>query len=452
MGQDIEFNKYHDQKVSHFIISVFHSWRKARIPFVVLRNYKGLPGYIGNDLDILVEERELKHAEHILIYCAIKCGFRFYNRVDFSAVSLFYYHAASRTQLHIDLFTDLQWRGFNIINYHDVFENCMDKGLFYAPHPIHEAVINLLTRLLYHGYVKENYKTGIHETFRVNQALSESVLAASFGNDLARKIVQDVLAYNWQAIEARTNVLRSKLILRQMAIAPLGTFRSLISNVRRLLWRFGARSPGLFVAFVGPDGCGKSSIADGLMSNLERTFSREKSLHSHWKPSVLKPGKKNVTSVTNPHLKPVRGRWVSLSFFTFHVMDFILSGALRLRPTLFRNGLALVDRYYYDFFVDQKRYRLNLPNWIIHLGYCFVMKPNLVLLLDAPVEMLHERKQEVPLEETGRQRDAYLKLIQSLPNGYVVDASKPLQEVIRQVEDIVIDYMAKRTARRLGLE
>jgi len=82
----------------------------------------------------------------------------------------------------------------------------------------------------------------------------------------------------------------------------------------------------------------------------------------------------------------------------------------------------------------------------------FIPRPDLVILLDASAELLQSRKQEVPLEETRYQRDAYLKLIQSLPNGHVVDASKPLQKVAQQVEDIVFEYMAKRTASRLGLE
>jgi thymidylate kinase len=66
--------------------------------------------------------------------------------------------------------------------------------------------------------------------------------------------------------------------------------------------------------------------------------------------------------------------------------------------------------------------------------------------------VLQSRKQEVPLEETRRQREAYLKLVQSMPNGHVVDASRLLQKVVRQVEDIVLDYMVERTARRLSLE
>jgi len=82
----------------------------------------------------------------------------------------------------------------------------------------------------------------------------------------------------------------------------------------------------------------------------------------------------------------------------------------------------------------------------------FVPQPHLVILLDAPPEVLQARKKDVPFEETVRQREAYLRLVRSLPNGYAVDASRPLDNVATEIEWIILDYMAERTARRLGLK
>ena len=50
----------------------------------------------------------------------------------------------------------------------------------------------------------------------------------------------------------------------------------------------------------------------------------------------------------------------------------------------------LIDRYYYDFFVDQRRYRLRVPQAIVRLGHFFLKKPDLVVLLDAPAEVLQK--------------------------------------------------------------
>ena len=78
----------------------------------------------------------------------------------------------------------------------------------------------------------------------------------------------------------------------------------------------------------------------------------------------------------------------------------------------------------------------------------FIPRPQLVILLDAPPDVLYSRKRELPFEEIARQREAYLELTRNLSNGYVVDASKPLDEVVFRVERLILDYMAKRTARR----
>jgi thymidylate kinase len=129
-----------------------------------------------------------------------------------------------------------------------------------------------------------------------------------------------------------------------------------------------------------------------------------------------------------------------------------LSYLTNVYPRIIKSSFVIFDRYYYDLLIDPKRFRQGAPLWIARLVGWFIPRPDLVILLDASAEVLQSRKQEVSLEETRRQREAYLKLVYSLPSGQVVDASKPLQEVIRQVEDIVLDYMVKRTARRLGLE
>jgi thymidylate kinase len=109
---------------------------------------------------------------------------------------------------------------------------------------------------------------------------------------------------------------------------------------------------------------------------------------------------------------------------------------------------VLIDRFYYDFFVDQRRYRLSVPQWLVRLGLHFLCKPDLVLLLDAPTEVLQSRKQEVPAAETERQRLAYRNMAQSLPNGRIINAAQPVEKVAFDLQEVILDYMAQRTQRR----
>ncbi len=88
-----------------------------------------------------------------------------------------------------------------------------------------------------------------------------------------------------------------------------------------------------------------------------------------------------------------------------------------------------------------------LARWVGKL----VPKPDFWVLLDAPPEVLQARKQEVPLSETTRQRNAYLGLMQEMDNAAVVDASQGLDEVAADVNAAILNFMAERTKRRYGL-
>ena len=81
-----------------------------------------------------------------------------------------------------------------------------------------------------------------------------------------------------------------------------------------------------------------------------------------------------------------------------------------------------------------------------------VPKPDLVIVLNAPPEVLQARKQEVSFEETVRQCRAYVSLGRALVNGHIVEANQIFERVAGDVTDLILRHLAVRTARRFGLE
>jgi thymidylate kinase len=204
-----------------------------------------------------------------------------------------------------------------------------------------------------------------------------------------------------------------------------------------------------WVVVLGPDGSGKSSVLDALASRLAPNFEGTKIYH--WRPGFLRPSKGVGGPVTDPHGKPPRGTPSSLLKLVFLFLDWTLGYWGRLVRLRARGHLILFDRNYYDLLVDPKRYRYGGPLWLAKLVSWLIPRPNLVILLDAPPEVLQERKQEVPLEETTRQRAAYLKLLRSLSEGCVINATRPLNDVVAEIERVVLDYTIKPTAHRSRL-
>ncbi|MDQ3866205.1 MAG: AAA family ATPase [Actinomycetota bacterium] len=69
-------------------------------------------------------------------------------------------------------------------------------------------------------------------------------------------------------------------------------------------------------------------------------------------------------------------------------------------------------------------------------------KPDLVIYLDAPAEILLARKGEGTLESLSRRRNEYLALAPVTKHFFLVDASRPVDEVTRDVVRIVETFAA----------
>ncbi len=205
---------------------------------------------------------------------------------------------------------------------------------------------------------------------------------------------------------------------------------------------------GLHVAFLGPDGSGKSSVIKRIMPDLAQAFSDTACIH-------LLPGigrkKGDNRPVTDPHGQAPRGLPASVAKIVYLWCDYFLGWCLTVWPKTVRSTLVVFDRYYHDILVDPRRYRYRGPIWLARWVGKLIPKPELWILLDAPAEVLQERKQEVSFEETARQRENYLKLIRGMKNGVVVDASRDLNDVVTDVNLAILNFMAKRTEKRLGL-
>jgi thymidylate kinase len=74
-------------------------------------------------------------------------------------------------------------------------------------------------------------------------------------------------------------------------------------------------------------------------------------------------------------------------------------------------------------------------------------RPDLVIYLDAPAEVLFKRKGEGSLQSLTRRRREYLDLAGVMSNFRVVDASRPVDEVTDDVIELIEEFSA---GRRLG--
>ena len=190
------------------------------------------------------------------------------------------------------------------------------------------------------------------------------------------------------------------------------------------------------IVILGPDGAGKSSVIAGLMDKFNAIGHVAKM--RHLKPAIIVPRRGCEAAVNvDPHGQTPRSILTSIAKILVWLLEEWYS-------KLFQDDkkeLLICDRYYHDLLVDPRRYRYGGPAWAAELVGKLMPKPKLWVLLDAPAEIFQARKQEVPLEETVRQRQAYIAFTQKQPKHMVVDASQPLGKVIENVSDAILKVL-----------
>jgi thymidylate kinase len=192
-------------------------------------------------------------------------------------------------------------------------------------------------------------------------------------------------------------------------------------NLRRTVKLGGPRRTGLTVALLGPDGAGKSSVADALIRHLP------------FRVVSIYMGRARTSS---------RGRRGSIA-----------SGLLRqwrrhLSATFhrLRGRIVLFDRYTYDALLPPRH---PTPariarRWVFAHA---VPAPDLVVLLDAPAELMWQRKGEHPQDLLEQRRRDYLDLRVRLPEMVVVDAAQDLDAVRRDVTSAIWAAYRRRAGR-----
>jgi thymidylate kinase len=207
--------------------------------------------------------------------------------------------------------------------------------------------------------------------------------------------------------------------------------------------------PGLRVLVAGPDGAGKSSLAGAIRVDDRRT------VIVHWRPGVLPHprsllGGTSAAPVADPHASEPHGPVISALRLAYFFTDFWAGESRMLRPAVRQGCVVVIERGWWDMAVDPRRYRLSVPPRLILALGRLAPKPDLVLVLDAPADVLVSRKQELPTDELDRQRRAWLDLTIPGAEKVILDAAKPLEQVVADARAAILAHLERRAVARLG--
>lgn len=425
--------------------SLFEDLRRRGTPYVMLRDYDLLPEAVEHDVDIAVPPVNLSEFEMALLSVAEKhrcLVVRPTCRADYRCYVLIACQGVSGAILKVDVWTDFRWRGLRWFRIKEALRASIHRSNVTIASPQVTAYTRLVKEILHRGSIRSDHERRLdREVARAGIPL-RGMLERLFGGRGAGRLWEHLVVRNWQGIALLAPELRRRFVCRTLATEPLDALR----GVAHFAWSVLARvlSPsGRLVAFVGPDGSGKTSACNelsrlvagqlftgvryvhgrfGLLPDL-RNLRFKLALRNRAAPGMGVSGSGGDSAVVHP---PLRAALMLL----YYGLDYIMAWPRVMRWKA-HGDLILADRYFYDYYFQPAWQRA--PRWFIRLIERIVPTPDLVVHLRCEPETIHGRKPELACDEIRRQQLQIDRMMARIPRGVVVSSRDSIDLMVSDI-------------------
>lgn len=425
----------------HLVIDMIAELEKQGVSSVYLRNHENLPDDVGNDVDLLIPAGKRGAVARILADVANQHGWSYLGCGHFSPLAVYFANPETTETLHLDLFDRIEWHFIEFAFASQVLARRRFNGMVHIPAAEDEIYLNLATRLIYQGKIREKHQVQARDHVQHN---GEGTLIRAFGNHLGKSgetLARDLATHRWQASpNIRKSLLRAAVLkhgIRRPWQALIGATRYGWRILRKIV-----KPPGHFIVLEGADGVGKSTVLDEILPWCSDWCAGRDTYDFHWKPVRFHSGPRIPAPSVNPRGTTPRSGPASFAYLVFHLLGFWWGWLFRIRPLLSKSHCVVGDRYSYDLFLDPKRFRLHLPDGLCKLASWLTPKPDVTVALLADPEIVHARKPELTVHEISAYQDRWRSLASGSPSMISVSADGPPDEVIRRVKQAILNATA----------
>jgi hypothetical protein len=440
--------------VAAFLAALFAALDGAGLRWVVPRNHQDLPDRAGHDVDVIVHPADAARIDPLIRDVVARQGLallRAYAGVEHETFDVAAGDLRGRLLLHVDFQDAVRYRGRLLVDAGDLLAHARAAPTrggvpLRAPEPAMEAYALLLHAALHKGVLKAKYADRLAELRDADPGGLERLASERLGATTGARLAA---VHDEAGLLALRRELRRALLRRYPANPIRQAWFRVHSGTRQLRLRL--RPRGVFAAFLGPDGSGKSSLTDLLVDRLgghADVLKVQRVYMGSGQP--LLPTRKvtrRLHGKTGPKAaaKPVTVRDVSHRRLRgpLHVMaDEILRYWVHVKPRLAPHGVVLVDRYAYD--VLRVNNRTVQKPWFRRLAMAIIPSPQVTFFLEGDPEVIAARKQELTVAETTRQLGAYRGLAGVVPNFHPIELTARDDRELRSVARDVLGAYARR--------
>lgn len=441
---------------------VFEIINNSGLDYCIQNKYEIMPEKIPSDIDMMyrnaseadldkIVQKIAKETELLITQKIVQSHYEFTYILSYPVPNSFF-------QLQLDFYETVSFGKFwNVVPGKDLLDNKRFYKCFFIPSPYDELrylwIRRTIKNKIDYSYIEQS-KQLIEQIPNYHQHLKEN-----FGNELANIIVEIIKTENLDLFVDKYQLFFNKVMeISKMNINVLFWLKHFLFRISKYYPERVLRMCGMSIALLAPDGAGKSTVIKGISDTCLGSFYGIE--HRYFRPRKFKNlgsynrvnFKGEAVANDDPHGKKLHGVIKSLLRFLFYNLDFLFGYLLDINKLKMQKKLIIFDRYYYDYFVDMERYQYRLPKCFPAIFQFMIPNPDLVLILDAPAEIMYSRKKELPLSELGRQREGYLKLQKKVKHVVVINADQPIKKVIEDATQVIIERQADRIKRILKCE
>jgi thymidylate kinase len=437
------------RSTANFLESLFEELDRHSVRYCVLHSYEGLPHELRSDLDMAIDPADTPKL-NVVFQALLERGYTPLQKITYAAgrggshYFIFgWLETGSFRTAAIDFTGEHREGGAILMRGEDLVRGRDRRNGFWIPDPSVEFQY-LIGKKLMKGEVGP----------RQTEALA--ALVRRIGRSAAEESASHLVGASWKAslvdaclngsLEAQIRCFRRRARHEFWKRRPFDKVRYMATECPRWIDRV-LHPTGLVVAVFGPDGAGKSSLIEALTERVGGCFRQRRTFH--WRPHLLF-NRKSIQDVTRPHDQSLLSPVNSAMHVMAHALDFVLGYLVTVFPLRIRSGLALFDRYFDDVLVDPKRYRYGGPEWLPAALRRLIPKPDLLLVLEAPVDVIRGRKQELPPEEVAAQTRAYRNLARQSKSARLINASGSPTEVAEAAARAVSEFLVARFNQDVG--